>query len=109
MARDAGAWTTTATAGPALLVPPPPAAVFDDVTALSFEAVRAFAATFAVPRFACSTIPARDAEMADVAAEAAFFRGEFGRPKGKYEWVVLVGDAGSSFSLIGERGSVREL
>lgn len=58
----------------------------DDFSIFSFEAVRARRAVAApVPRFACSTMPCREAEIAEVAAEAADlsgeagFRGEVGR------------------------------
>ena len=61
------------------------------------------------PRLACSTMPCSEALMALVAAEAAVFKGEAGFRgdvgRAMYEW----GLAGEVHSLIGERGSVREL
>lgn len=78
-------------------------------TGFSFEAVRVILP--AVPRFACSIIPCTLAEMADVAAVAADLNGLTGlRGETGLAIRLLAGELGAiGYSLIGERGSVREL
>lgn len=65
----------------------------------------------AVPRFACSIMPCTLAEMADVAAVAADLNGLAGlRGETGLAMKLLAGEPGAIvYSLIGERGSVREL
>lgn len=78
---------------------------------LSLETVRAILPV--VPRFACSIIPCTLAEIAEVAAVAADLKGEAGLSGEMGRAMkLLVGDAGAMMvlnSLMGERGSVREL
>jgi hypothetical protein len=68
----------------------------DVVVVFSFEAVRL--SLDAAPRFACSSMPCIDAEMADVAAVAAVLSGEAG----------LRGDVGRAIMLFaGEVGAIK--
>lgn len=56
-----------------------PAAVFVAAACFSCDAVRvSFEAVALPPRFACSIMPWKLAEMADVAADAALLRGDAG-------------------------------
>jgi hypothetical protein len=83
------------------------------VEAFSLEAVRFTpAATLPAPRFACSTIPCSEADMALVAEFVAVLSGEagFSGEAGREIWNGLVGEYAAGLTgLIGERERVREL
>lgn len=79
------------------------------VVDFSLDAVRFSLA--AVLRLACSIMPCIEAEMAEVAADAADFKGDAGLSGEVGRAIMLLaGDNGANTcSLTGERGSVREL
>lgn len=80
------------------------------VVAFSLDAVRVNFAVAAVPRFACSSIPCTEAEIAEVAAVAADLNGEVGfiGDMAGRAIMLLAGEVGAAaakpVSLTGDRG-----